>query len=68
MNWLALLGVLAAGYGVFAIYIALKRPAKIWGIGKIQGFVKKLGERGTSIWFTVFGLAMIVLGVWLLMR
>jgi hypothetical protein len=68
MNWLALLGILAAAYGVFAVFVAWGRPAKIWGMAKVQGFVKKLGAVGTSIWFTVFGLALIGLGIWLIIK
>jgi hypothetical protein len=68
MNWLALLGILAAAYGVFAVYIALKKPEKIWKMGKVQGFVKKFGEKGTSIWFSVFGLVLLVLGIWLIVK
>ena len=68
MNWFALLGVLAAAYGLFAIYVALKRPEKIWGMGKVQGFVNKIGEKGTTIWFSVFGLALFGLGIWLIAK
>ncbi|MCL1805093.1 MAG: hypothetical protein FWG28_03690 [Clostridiales bacterium] len=68
MNWWALLGVLAAAYGVFAIYVALKKPEKIWGMAKVQGFVKKLGDKGTALWFSVFGLILIALGVWLIVK
>ena len=68
MKWLALLGILAAAYGVFAIYVALKKPEKIWKMGKVQGFVKKFGDQGTSVWFCVFGLVLTALGVWLMVR
>ena len=66
MKWFALLGILLAAYGVFAIFVALKKPEKIWGMAKVQAFVKKLGAKGTAIWFSVFGLVLIGLGVWLI--
>ena len=66
MNWWALLGIVAAAYGVFAIFVALKKPEKIWNMAKVQGFVKKIGEKGTTIWFCVFGLILIGVGVWLI--
>ena len=68
MNWWALLGVLAAAYGVFAIVVALKKPEKIWTMGKVQGFVKKFGEKGTTVWFGIFGLILLGLGVWLIVK
>ena len=68
MNWFALLGALAAAYGVFAVYVALKKPEKIWQMAKVQSFVKKLGDNGTAIWFSVFGVVLFGLGVWLIVR
>ena len=68
MNWWALLGVVAAAYGVFAVYVAVKKPDKIWNMGKVQGFVKKLGDRGTMIWFCVFGAALFAVGIWLIVK
>ena len=68
MNWLALLGVLSGGYGIFAVFVALKKPEKIWNMGKVKGFIEKFGERGTQVWFCVFGAVLIGLGVWLILR
>ena len=68
MNWLALVGILAAAYGLFAIYVALKKPEKIWNMGKVQGFVKRFGEKGTAVWFSVFGLLLLGVGVWLIIK
>ena len=68
MNWLALLGVLAAGYGVFALYVAWKRPEKIWDMGKVKAFRKSLGENGTSILFTCTAIALLVLGIYLIIK
>jgi hypothetical protein len=36
-------------YGVFTLYIAFAKPKAIWNLGKIQGFVQLLSERGTVI-------------------
>lgn len=65
MNYKPLLGLLALIYAVAVFYIAIKKPAKIWGIKKIQGFVKVLGEKGTVIFFFVWGALFTVLGIWL---
>lgn len=68
MNWLALLGAVMVAYCLFVFYILIKKPGKIWGMGKIQGFIRVLGNTGTHILFAVFGLAMGGVGVWLLVR
>lgn len=65
MNYKPLLGLLALIYAVAVFYIAIKKPAKIWGIKKIQGFVKVLGKKGTVIFFFVWGALFTVLGIWL---
>ncbi|HML45465.1 MAG TPA: hypothetical protein PKE04_01795 [Clostridia bacterium] len=66
MNWLALLGVLLVAYAVFVFYVSFAKPEKIWEMGKVKGFRKVLGEGGTTALFIVFGLAMGVLGIWLM--
>ena len=68
MNWFALLGALLVAYCLFVLYVVLKKPEKIWGIKKIQGFVKTLGNTGTHILFIAFALAAGGVGVWLLVR
>ena len=69
MNGLALLGIFLVLYGVFSAFIGItKRPQSIWGMGKIQGFVKVLGETGAVIFFTVWGAAALGVGIWLLAR
>lgn len=67
MNWKPLLGLLALIYGIFVIYVAIKKPAKIWSMGKIQGFIKVLGEKGTVVFFIIWGIAFAALGIWLFM-
>ena len=55
-------------YGVFTLYIAWVKPKAIWNIGKIQGFVQLLSEKGTVIFFSIVGLATIVGGAYILLR
>lgn len=68
MNTMALLGVLAILYAVICIFIAVKKPEKIWDMAKIKFFRKVLGEKGTVIFFCIWGAGFAVLGVWLLTK
>jgi len=66
MNWYPLLGLLAFAYAGLVVYLAAtKKPEALWNMGKIQSFVKVLGEKGTVIFFYVWGVAFTALGVWL---
>lgn len=67
MLWQLILGLFLLVYGIFVFYIALtKKPDKIWNMGKIQGFVKILGEKGTVIFFIVWGVIALAVGIYLL--
>lgn len=55
-------------YGSLTLYIAYFKPRMIWNIGKIQGFVQLLSEKGTVILFTVIGIATLLGGAYLLSR
>jgi len=55
-------------YGIIAIALAYFKPKSIWKIGKIQGFVQLLGEKGTVIFFDLIGIATIAGGIYLLLR
>jgi hypothetical protein len=66
MNWNALLGILALVYAVLVVYIAWKKTPSIWDMGKIKAFRKVLGEKGTVIFFYIWALLAVVLGIWLL--
>lgn len=68
MNGLALLGLLLIIYAVFVVFIAVKKPAKIWEMAKIRMFIKIMGEKGTVIFFIVFAIIVGAAGVWLLIR
>jgi len=65
MNGMALLGILAIVYAVFVVYVAAKKPAKVWDMAKIRGFRKVLGENGTVIFFYIWALLFVALGIWL---
>ena len=66
MNWFPLLGLLALVYAGVVFWMVIKKPEKLWSIGKVQTIIKVLGERGTDIFLYVFGVAFAALGVWLM--
>jgi hypothetical protein len=55
-------------YGVFTLYIAWAKPKAIWNIGKIQGFVQLLSEKGTVSFFSIVGIVTILGGAYILLR
>jgi hypothetical protein len=55
-------------YGILTLYIAFFKPKAIWTLGKIQGFVQLLSEKGTVIFFSIVGIATIVGGIYLIMK
>lgn len=57
--------IVAWAYAVLVIVIAVVKPKPIWEMGKIQAFVKLMGETGTVIFFIVWALAVSGLGYWL---
>ncbi|MDF1594894.1 MAG: hypothetical protein P1T08_02170 [Acidimicrobiia bacterium] len=60
------LGIVLIVYGIAVVAIAFMKPPAIWNIKKIQGFVSALTETGTVIFFIVWGIAAIVIGIVLL--
>ncbi|MTI69666.1 MAG: hypothetical protein FH751_05350 [Firmicutes bacterium] len=68
MDVKALLGLLALIYGGLVIFLAIKKPTKIWNMKKIQWFEKALGKKGTEIFFYIWSLLFVVLGIWLLTK
>ena len=60
--------ILAIVYAVMVVVIAVLKPEAIWNMKKIQWFEKVLGEKGTEIFFYVWALIFLVLGVWLFTR
>ena len=55
-------------YSMLVIVLAVMKPVAIWKMKKIQLFEKYLGAKGTEIFFYIWALIFLVLGVWLLVR
>ena len=68
MNGLALLGLFLILYAVVVVILAVKKPKSIWEMGKIQWFIKLLGDKGTVIFFYIFAAIALGFGIWLLVR
>ena len=68
METLAIIAYALILYGILTLYIAFARPKAVWNIGKIQGFVQLLSEKGTVIFFSIVGVAAIAGGIFLLLR
>jgi hypothetical protein len=62
MDGLLILAIVLWVYAAFVVVVAVAKPKPIWEMGKIQGFVKMLGETGTVIFFIVWGIAAAVGG------
>ncbi len=58
--------ILAILYAAMVIVLAITKPAAIWKMKKIQMFEKVLGAKGTEIFFYIWALLFLILGVWLL--
>ncbi len=61
-------GILAVIYAVAVVVIAVLKPEKIWNMKKIELFKKVLGDRGTEIFFYIWAVIFLVLGIWLFTR
>jgi hypothetical protein len=59
-------GILAIVYALVVVLIAVMKPEKIWNMKKIELFKKFLGDKGTEIFFYIWALIFLILGVWLL--
>lgn len=68
MDTLTIIAYALILYGVFTLYVAYAKPKAIWNLGKIQGFVQLLSEKGTVIFFTIVAVAIIIGGAYLLLR
>ena len=65
MNWQPLLGLFCFAYAGFVIYVgATKKPESIWEMGKIKMFRKFLGDKGTQIFFIIWSILFLALGIW----
>ena len=65
MNWNPLLGILAIVYAAVVVFIAAKKPKSMWEMGKIKWFRKHMGEQGTVIFFYIWAVVFVALGLWL---
>jgi len=68
MDTLTIIAYALIAYGVLTLYIAYAKPKSIWKMGKIQGFVQLLSEKGTVIFFSIVGIGTIVGGALILLR
>jgi hypothetical protein len=59
-------GILALVYAVAVVVIAVMKPEKIWNMKKIELFKRFLGDRGTEIFFYIWAVGFLFLGIWLL--
>ena len=66
MDILTIFAIFLILYGLACLYVGLARPKAIWSLGKLQGFVQLLGEKGTVIMLVVLGIATLAGGVVLL--
>ncbi len=62
------LAILLIVYSAVVFWILVYRPAKVWKMGKIQGFIKILGEWGTRVLFILVALISLVLGIIFLIK
>lgn len=68
MDIITTLGFVLIAYGAVTLYVALLKPKWVWELGKIEGFVQLLGEKGTVVLFSVVALAAAGAGLWFLLR
>ncbi len=66
MNGWPLLGLLLIAYAGMVVFIAAMKPQKIWQMAKIRAFIKVLGEKGTVIFFYIWALLALVIGIYCL--
>lgn len=61
-------GILAVVYALAVVLIAVLKPEIVWNSKKIKLFKKFLGDKGTEIFFYIWALGFLVLGIWLLVQ
>lgn len=63
------LGIFLILWAILVYLLAgFKIPAVIWNMGKVQGFVKIMGEAATRIMFAVLSSVAMYFGIWLLIQ
>ena len=63
MDILMIIAIALILYGLACLYIGLAKPKAIWQLGKLQGFVQLLGEKGTVIMLLVLAAGTILGGI-----
>lgn len=66
MELAAMFGLFLIVWGALTVLVAVLRPKTIWQLGKVQGFVQLLTERGAVIFFSAVGLAAVAGGLLIL--
>lgn len=61
-------GIIAIVYAAAVVVITVVKPEKIWQMKKIKWFLKIFGDKGTEIFFYIWALIFLALGVWLLTK
>jgi len=62
---LKILGILVILYAIFFVVIAVVKPGVVWNSQKTERLKKVLGERGAGIFFYIWALLILALGIWL---
>ncbi len=66
MDTLTIIAYFLIVWGAATLSLAIFRFDFLWKIGKVQGFVQLLGDKGTSIFFGIVGVIAIVGGILML--
>lgn len=63
---LMLVGIISIIYASFVVYIAVRRPEKIWSMQRIQFIEKRFGPNNTMLLFYAWALMFFFVGFWLM--
>lgn len=64
----SIIGLCLIFYGMTVLYIDVVKPISLWDRKKIRIVVKLLGEKGTEMFFHIFGWIITLLGIFLMLR
>lgn len=67
MNTLTIIAIALILYGLACLYVGLARPQAFWKLGKFQGFVQLLGEKGTIVMLMIIAAATLIGGIAILL-
>jgi hypothetical protein len=60
-----ILGILVMLYAMVFVVIAVVKPGVVWNSKKTETLKKVFGEIGTGIFFYIWALLILALGIWL---